>query len=451
MWFSRSDPPFLCRLRQHFRADPTYLPAISESFEKYEHANLHLAIQDYASQDKRSAQLLGMLNQGYLGAEISVSDLLRPAGSRWSGIMPPQEGPVEYASVALEGEEVMSCVARGLFLIQGPEGELAVLLQMAREMSHDGKIKIEVMANRQDVAESFLCMLRKALRQRSVYRGRVLTLHQETWPPTLNIRFHPLPQIQRDNIILPEGLLDRVERLVHRFGQHRDKLLAAGRHLKRGILLHGPPGTGKTLTAMYLAGQSSGRTVLLLSGFGLGLIPKTCAMARTLQPAMVVLEDVDLIAEQRTNLGAACTNPILFELLNEMDGLSEDADIIFLLTTNRPDLLEPALASRPGRIDQAIEVPLPDTYGRKRLFQLYGQGLNLRLDNLDSFIKRTKGASGAFIRELMRKAALFAADDGPELVVEERHMEDALHELVVHGKELTKSLLGFRTGPEPTN
>jgi cell division protease FtsH len=56
-------------------------------------------------------------------------------------------------------------------------------------------------------------------------------------------------------------------------------------------------------------------------------------------------------------------NPLLFELLNEMDGLSEDADVIFTLTTNRPDLLEPTLAARPGRVDQATEIPLPDAGG----------------------------------------------------------------------------------------
>jgi ATP-dependent 26S proteasome regulatory subunit len=99
-------------------------------------------------------------------------------------------------------------------------------------------------------------------------------------------------------------------------------------------------------------------------------------MARLLQPSIVVLEDVDLIAEERTREGAC--SAVLFELLNQMDGLADDADILFLLTTNRPDILEPALASRPGRIDQAIEIPLPDAACRRRLLELYGRGLTLR-------------------------------------------------------------------------
>ncbi len=176
------------------------------------------------------------------------------------------------------------------------------------------------------------------------------------------------------------------------------------------MLLYGAPGTGKTLTAMYLANQMPERTVILLTGGGIGLLEQSCQMARLLQPATVILEDVDLIAEERTHQETGC-NALLFALLNQMDGPADDADILFLLTTNRPDILEPALASRPGRIDQAIEVPLPDRVCRQRLFDLYGIGLTLRLERLPQLIDQTEGVSGAFIRELMRKAALFAADE----------------------------------------
>ena len=107
------------------------------------------------------------------------------------------------------------------------------------------------------------------------------------------------------------------------------------------------------------------------------MIEQSCAHARTLQPSIVILEDVDLVAEGRTRPDAACAAPLLFELLNQMDGLADDADVLFLLTTNRPDILEPALAARPGRVDQAIEIPLPDARCRHRLFELYADKLNL--------------------------------------------------------------------------
>src|SRR5258706_1322686 len=92
-----------------------------------------------------------------------------------------------------------------------------------------------------------------------------------------------------------------------------------------------------------------------------------------------------------------------------MDGLREDSDIIFALTTNRPDILEPALAARPGRIDLAVELPLPDGPGRRRLLQLYARGLQLREVDLEAMAARTDGGTPAYIKELLRNAAVLAA------------------------------------------
>jgi len=98
-------------------------------------------------------------------------------------------------------------------------------------------------------------------------------------------------------------------------------------------------------------------------------------LARELAPSLVVLEDVDLVGEERTMMPAAA-GPVLFELLNELDGIGDDADVAVVLTTNRADLLEPALAARPGRVDLA-ELPLPDAASRRRLLDLYARGLPL--------------------------------------------------------------------------
>jgi ATP-dependent 26S proteasome regulatory subunit len=102
--------------------------------------------------------------------------------------------------------------------------------------------------------------------------------------------------------------------------------------------------------------------------------------------------------------------PFLFQLLNDMDGLAEDADVVFVLTTNRVELLEPALAARPGRIDQAVEIKLPDADSRRRLLELYSRGLDLDVTDLDDVVDRSEGVSAAFIKELARRAALLAAD-----------------------------------------
>ena len=169
------------------------------------------------------------------------------------------------------------------------------------------------------------------------------------------------------------------------------------------------PGTGKTHMIRYLLGQLSGVTVVLLSGRALGMIAQACSVARTLQPSVVVVEDVDLIAEQR-EYGEG-EHPLLFQLLNEMDGLGEDLDITFLLTTNRADLLEPALAQRPGRVDHAALLPVPDADARLRLLHLYQGTLVLDLSGPDAVIGRTDGVTASFMKELLRRAALRAADE----------------------------------------
>ena len=451
------EPFFRQRLRAHFGQDPTTLPIVAEEFDPSDHANVQRAVDAFLEGPERTAELLGVLSdqQRYMG--LKLTDLLAPARPGLWGGAPPMEGPVEYANVRLHDDQVLPCVKSGLYLVRetaagAAAGRLAVYLRGPLEQGYPRRVRVEVMAPVRAAAERFLADLRTALRTRNVYRGHVLALSLDEMRQ-LQVHFRTLPRIAREDIILPAGVLERIERQTIGFARHRAALLRAGRHLKRGLLLHGPPGTGKTLTAMYLASRLRDRTVLLLTGRGLGLIERSCQMARLLQPSMVVLEDVDLVAEERTRPDAAC-GPLLFELLNEMDGLAEDADVIFLLTTNRPDLLEPALAARPGRVDLAIELPLPDAACRRRLLDLYGRGLILPVADLDGLVRRTEGVSAAFIKELLRKAALFAADEGDErgdseerdgrFVLARRHLEEALHELLIHGGELTRSLLGAR-------
>jgi hypothetical protein len=438
-------PFFRGRLQEHFGEDPSRLPTLSEGFEKSDHPNLHLAIDAYLSEGDRKVDLVGIMGEEAYRAP-SIAGLML-SGHRGSA---PSEGPVQYANVRLSDGDVMTCVSSGLYLISDGTKRYALLVALGDSTRPWAKLQVEVMTRDHQDAVRLLADLRTAMRKRNVYRGQVVSLEYDRRGDTVAVQFHKLRPIAREQIVLPDGILERVERQTSGFSQHRDELLAAGRHLKRGMLLYGPPGTGKTLTAMYLAAQMRERTTFLLTGRALGLIEHSCAMARLLQPSTVILEDVDLVAEERTRQGAGCT-VLLFELLNQMDGLGDDADVVFILTTNRPEILEPALASRPGRVDLAVEIPAPDAECRRRLIELYGRGLSMRVDNLDRIVKKTEGVSAAFIRELLRKAALFAVDESKGGVVEERHMDAALHELVVQGGDLTRSLLGVRTsvgGPQ---
>jgi ATP-dependent 26S proteasome regulatory subunit len=253
---------------------------------------------------------------------------------------------------------------------------------------------------------------------------------------------HRLKTVKREEVVLPETTIRLLERNVTRFIEQRSRLRDMRLGIKKGLLFYGPPGTGKTHTIRYLASQLAGHTTLLITADQAGHLDQYMQLARFLQPSVVVLEDVDLIARSRESMRSACEESLLNRLLNEMDGLREDAQILFILTSNRPDQLEEALTSRPGRIDQAIEFPLPDDEGRRKLVELYGGGLK-RSDELTEFlIRKTKGGSGAFIKELMRRAAQFLLDDGGE-VLTGKHVESALDEMIFSGGSLNARLLGF--------
>jgi hypothetical protein len=447
---SGPEPFFSARLTGHFGVAPTTLAIVSETFPVHDHPNVQMAMDAYLAEPGRRFELLGVSSERKRMGYLALGDLVGPAtGGLWASA--PGEGPVDYSNLPVGDGRKLACVQFGLYLVHDGDRPLAVLVRGAdsRGFGQAG-VSVEVMAVEQAAAEEFLADLRNRARTHNVYRGHVVSLSQPMHGP-LQVKFHDLKPVDRADIVLPAGVLDRIERQTIRFAKLNHRMRAAGRHLKRGLLLWGPPGTGKTLTAMYLARQMPERTVLVLTGQTLGLIETSCSMARLLQPATLILEDVDLVAEERSRQGVGA-NSVLFELLNQMDGLGEDADVLFVLTTNRPELLEPALASRPGRVDQAIEVPLPDGECRSRLLDLYGQGLVLELSDRDGIVQRTEGASAAFIKELLRKATLFAIEadgdgdgEGDERVlVTDRHLDQALLELTVEGGALTKTLLGLQ-------
>ncbi len=432
------------KICEHMGRDPATLAIVTEQFERYNQANLQIALDELTTKNGRSTTILG-IQGGFLNnlTGTSLADLVASQSvASFVGLGGAKEGTVQYLNMELDGGRKLACVQGGLYLING-NPKLAVLLRQGSMMDFTGAqpIVLDVMSENRESAEKFIKEIQRHMGKNNVYRGKMLSVVDSTGGNTL--KFHTVPTITREQIILPDGLLKRIEKQTTEVGQYSQALKNAGRKLKRGILLHGKPGTGKTMTAMYLASAMKERTVMLVTGRGQGLISKTCYFARWLEPAMVIIEDVDLIAEDRSQR-ADCNQHLLLELMNEMDGLSDDVDVLFVLTTNRPEILEPALASRPGRIDQAYEVPLPDADCRRRLFEVYSKGLKVEVDNMEVFIKRTAGASGAFIGELMRKAALFAAPDGDPIVVKDRHLDEAMHEMVVAGGSLTKSLLGSK-------
>jgi ATPase family associated with various cellular activities (AAA) len=450
---ARADEASIQRLlTDHLGEQTATLPVASGAWQRYDHVNVQAGLDAWLAGPGREHELAGIT--GFRHQMFGLADLAQSSG--WSH-------GLGLGSVTMDtlpsgpGGATRACVQCALYLVTEDSGPLALLVRGPEEHSSQDNVTVEVAGGDQDRVQRVIDEIRRLAVEHNVFRGHVIEFGGEVFGhgrSTL-LQFLDRPHMGREQVILPPEVLDGIERQVLGVARHAGRLLASGQHLKRGVLLHGEPGTGKTHTIRYLLGELSGTTVVLLSGGALHLIAQACSVARTLQPSVVVVEDVDLIAEHR-EYGTG-PHPLLFQLLNEMDGLGEDLDVAFLLTTNRADLLEPALAQRPGRVDHAALLPVPDAGARLRLLHLYQGALQLDLSDPDAVISRTDGVTASFMKELLRRAALRAAgeseheDASTPIRVTDAHLAAALDQLLDTRNQLTRVLLGGRprSGPGP--
>lgn len=423
----------ITRLESFLGADPATLPVVTEEFRGFEHATVQIALEHLLGRPGVEHELVGVAGGGR--AHNSLTEILEMARSHAAFRI----GAVDYAAVPISVDADYTCVRFGMYLIDDGGDRLAVLLRGEHEQ-HGQAAMIEVLAASAERAHEWLAALRDERVRHNTLRGQVLMLSPSMFSPGAGpVRFVRRPDLRRDDVIMPAGVLERVERQVVGVAEHRARLVAEGRHLKRGVLLYGPPGTGKTHTVRYLTGALTDFTVVLLAGPSIRFVAEACALARSLQPALIVLEDCDLVAEDRSFTPDG--NPLLFSVLDEMDGLASDSDICFLLTTNRADLLETALAQRPGRVDLAVEIPLPDEDGRRRLLDVYARGIELTDAESRVMVERTAGVPASFMKELARRATLVSAARGAERT-DSGDLVVAVDELMESQEHLTRRLLG---------
>jgi len=438
-------PNFRSLLREHLGLPAHGLPVTLEQWPAYEHVNVQGALDVVLAEHGDSARVFGVAGHRHHGA-FGIADLLGDdPGYAMHG---PRPGNVTRVSLPSgPGGETRECLRVALILLEDGEDRIALLFRGPDPESGSADVRLEIIATRPRRAEELARRLRDLALEHNVYRGQVVSFGRSMFGERGSLlRFHERPTMSPEELILPAATFDDLRRQVVGVARNSARLRAAGQHLKRGLLLHGPPGVGKTHSVRYLISELVGTTVVELTGETLHGIREACSVARTLQPAMIVVEDVDLIAEERSHYGGE--TPLLFALLNEMDGLDEDADVVFLLTTNRADLLEPALASRPGRVDQAVHIELPDRESRRRLVELYRGSLDTDLSRLDTLLERTDGVTASFLKELLRRAAVAAADreDSPEdqqLHVTADDLDIALDDLLHTRNQMTRAVLGY--------
>jgi hypothetical protein len=353
-------------------------------------------------------------------------------------------GPPVHDELEIGEPQPLRCLQCGLWLFSRDGNRLALLLDVNDSMRRSG-VRVEMAAapGARKVAEAMLACVRATAERAETYRGKVLAPSEEEYafdegPITLRVvRFK---SVDRDDIVLEPGLLELVEKNTLGFAARCEQLADLGMATQKGVLLHGPPGTGKTLLVRYLAGALTRHTKLLLAADKLAWLADTIEAARLLAPALVVIEDVDLIAAHRDG-PFQHTPAALDRLLNEMDGAGPDARLIFVFTTNRPEVLEPALAARPGRVDQAIEIGLPEDRERRILLRRHACGLAIDEETFAEVSQRIGKVSPAFIKELARRAAQAMIERGGERL-EGADFACAFGDMSATSSKITARLLG---------
>lgn len=197
------------------------------------------------------------------------------------------------------------------------------------------------------------------------------------------------------------------------------KFTDMGAHIPKGILMVGPPGTGKTLLAKAVAGEanvpffsiSGSDFVEMFVGTGASRVRDMFKTAQKSAPCIIFIDEIDAVGRQRgAGMGGGNDEreQTLNQLLVEMDGMTDNAGIVVIAATNRPDVLDPALL-RSGRFDRRVTVSLPDIKGREAILHVHARNKKLASDvSLANLAKRTPGFSGADLANVLNEGAILA-------------------------------------------
>ncbi|HWJ96955.1 MAG TPA: proteasome ATPase, partial [Acidimicrobiales bacterium] len=242
-----------------------------------------------------------------------------------------------------------------------------------------------------------LAEFRTGLQTRSVLKGQVVSLTVDPFGDSgSGVTFHERPRLSAADVVLPEGLLERISRHAVELGGHREQLQALGQHLKRGILLYGPPGCGKTLIAKAVAnslakkvaektGDDKGQSYFInIKGPELlnKYVGETERQIRLVfqrarekseegWPVIVFFDEMDSMFRTRgSGISSDMESTIVPQLLSEIDGVEGLRNVIVIGATNREDLIDPAIL-RPGRLDVKIKIERPNEQAAAQIFGRY--------------------------------------------------------------------------------
>jgi len=412
------------------------------SYSQYRYVDIYNIVNNYISQFK-DITVIETTNNGYLLSYLMDID--------WFGDKDKHITKGTSMHFKISHEEEIFVPKQRIWVVKKGEKEYFVLHLMFYEHTY-----LEIACLEEEFADEFIALVNKESVKNSIYKNKLLSLHydseiQGNESGTMNYRganiaFLPPKVMTEDSIVLEEEIATIIKRNIFDFFAHKDKLAAQNVPLHRGFLFYGSPGTGKTYTCHYISHTLKDATCIVASGDSLTHIKSVCNLARMLQPALVILEDVDLVFASREINAYGGT---LGELMDQLDGFKADDNIVFILTTNSLDRIESAIKNRPGRINQIIHFDVPTKNLRFKHFQNYLLPYDISDLDVSALAQKVDGVSQAFIKDLVFRAVQIALEennyqDVEKVCLQMHHFDVALREIIKYNNQAAYSILKYK-------
>ena len=417
----------------------------AKSLPAYRFVDLSHAVEDFC-QDRAGVRRIESEHAEDLNA------ILHGEAQQWSPRTIRRSGTTAWP-VSAEEEIYLPLDRFWLCPASGPAADDGLIFRL-RYNAYQEVAMVEVAAARPALGEDSLGGILDRSIAQSIYRNEILELTFESGtkdeygdvekPDRFRILFKRHEPVEDGDIVIDEDVRRILWRNVVDLHHRRDILKANRVPVRRGVLLYGPPGTGKTFACRYLCSKLAATTRIMVTGTALLKVGQIFSLARMLQPALVILEDVDLVfASREINLYSS----VLGDLLDQMDGLRPYEDVGILLTTNSIDRMEAAIKDRPGRVSQCIYFGPPNAKLRKRYLAHYLRAYDASKLTLDSLVADSDGTTQAFLKEWVHRAVQIGCerleDESGQVALRDEDFRDALGEMKQFSEGSTGQIIGF--------
>ena len=312
-----------------------------------------------------------------------------------------------YLDVSTDSENTENCLRHGRILLEKDENRLVATVDIS--LQGRNSIQVEAPSRMEKEIEDFITSIRTIVEKENFYRGKSFEY---------GYRHHFLKPGKRpwESIILSPEIKDEIRANTVGFLKKREWWSDYGIPTRRGIILAGQPGTGKTIVCKALMAEAEGMTCITTNAYGIDedeYITELYEMAQDLSPSIVIIEDIDLIGQSRSEFGYQKGSALL-SLLNVMDGIEENREIITVATTNCLDTLDKALGERPSRFDRVIKLGQPTLEQRREFIKLLGRKIPMDEVTQDYIARRSEYCTPAQLQEIVHGLVIEQSGEMPK-------------------------------------